>query len=281
MESAGLNASQCRSCHGTGYNGTVLSRIQSDGRSFSTDFGTRTYWRGQMVSCYDCHNGSGSESATTRSQPQVSNVSASTTTGNSVGLTLAATNPNGSTPVLRIVSQPANGTVAISGNSATYFPGQGFAGTDMFTYAASDIYRDSNLATGTVIVTTQYALGDGIPDWWRQLNFGCIVCPQATADADPDHDGMSNYQEFVAGTDPNDVRSNLRIFGFGLTAGNAVLDFVSLLGNRYAVDYRDDLLTGSWIALNSNVWGKTDTTSLTDTNAVALAKRFYRVRVVQ
>ena len=44
----------------------------------------------------------------------------------------------------RIVSQPTNGTVAISNNNlAVYFPGQGFAGTDTFTFAASNGYNDS------------------------------------------------------------------------------------------------------------------------------------------
>jgi hypothetical protein len=59
-----------------------------------------------------------------------------------------------------------------------------------------------------------------------------------------------------------------------------VLNFASLLGNHYAVDYRNDLLTGNWAALNSNVWGMTDATSFTDTNAAMLANRFYRVRAL-
>ncbi len=47
-----------------------------------------------------------------------------------------------------------------------------------------------------------YSLGDEINDRWRMDNFGCIECPEATADSDPDKDGLTNLQEFQTGTIP-------------------------------------------------------------------------------
>ncbi len=47
---------QCASCHGANYRGTVLSKTFSQ-RSFSTEWGTKNFTAGQKVSCYDCHNG--------------------------------------------------------------------------------------------------------------------------------------------------------------------------------------------------------------------------------
>ena len=271
------NKPNCQSCHGTGYTGTVLSRMQKDRTINAHDFGTRSFWRGQQVGCYECHNGVIDHGNPGPAAPGATSVSGSTSAGVEKAFTLTGT----SAVSWRVVSQPANGTVAISnGNFAVYFPGQGFAGTDTFTFASASVYRESALATGTVYVSATYALSDGVPDWWRQLNFGCISCPEAAANADPDGDGFSNAQEFTAGTDPNDVRSTLRVFDFRLTGGTAAFSFTSLLGNHYAFESRDDLATESWTALNSNVWGMTDSTSLMDTNAAAHAQRFYRVRAL-
>jgi YD repeat-containing protein len=50
--------------------------------------------------------------------------------------------------------------------------------------------------------------GDGLPDDWEIANFGNL---EQTADGDPDHDGFTNLQEYIAGTDPNDRNSNLRL----------------------------------------------------------------------
>ncbi len=144
------NAAQCQACHGTDYRGTVLSR------SFAvrtlTAFGTKTLFRGAQVGCYMCHNGPGSDSANSNIAPVAANLSASTSAGVSVAINLAATDANGDNLTYRIVSQPANGTVGLSGTTATYFPFAGFSGTDTFTYAAWDGSIDSNLATVTVTV---------------------------------------------------------------------------------------------------------------------------------
>jgi hypothetical protein len=52
------NLQACAACHGTDYRGTVLSRTAA-ARTWSTEHGTRTVAKGQIVSCYDCHNGPG------------------------------------------------------------------------------------------------------------------------------------------------------------------------------------------------------------------------------
>ena len=53
-----------------------------------------------------------------------------------------------------VTSAPAHGTVALNADgSFTYTPSSGFAGTDSFTYRASDAYGDYNEAAATITVT--------------------------------------------------------------------------------------------------------------------------------
>lgn len=47
-------------------------------------------------------------------------------------------------------------------------------------------------------------IGDGIPDWWRLQHFGSGTTTNSSscASCDPDGDGLTNLQEYQAGTDP-------------------------------------------------------------------------------
>jgi hypothetical protein len=153
-DAADHGASQCATCHGADYRGTVLSRSFAN-RTLSTEFGTKSLFRGAQVGCYMCHNGPSSESATANRSPVASNLSVATSTGVPVSMTLQASDPDGNALTLRIVSQPVNGTVSLNGRTATYFPFAGFAGNDRFTFAAWDGSIDSNLASVAVTVNGQ------------------------------------------------------------------------------------------------------------------------------
>ena len=45
-------------------------------------------------------------------------------------------------------------------------------------------------------------INDGMPDWWEILH-GLDPFDPADAGEDPDGDGVTNLEEFLAGTDPN------------------------------------------------------------------------------
>jgi hypothetical protein len=148
------NRAKCQACHGLDYRGTVLSRSFA-ARTLSTKFGTKTLFRGATVSCYMCHNGPSTSGASPNRAPVAVNLSATTTAGVGVAISLSATDADSNPLTYRIVSQPANGTVSLSGRTATYYPFDGFVGAETFTYAAWDGSVDSNLATVTVTVTGQ------------------------------------------------------------------------------------------------------------------------------
>jgi hypothetical protein len=122
---------------------------------------------------------------------------------------------------------------------------------------------------------------NGLPIAWELLNFGHLgVDPND----DPDSDGMSNAQEYLAGTNPNDPNSDLEIISLSATPGgaNATVTWESVLTRNYYLQKR--------LSLNPNsIWfdsglglispdGPVTMVTIADTNA---SSRFYRVRAVR
>ncbi len=149
------SAGQCAVCHGSDFRGTILSRALGD-RTFSTRFGVKYFWRGFQVGCYACHNGPRSESGNPNRPPVTVNSSVHATTDRPLPLTLTATDADGNALTLRVVSQPAHGTVALSGRQVTYHPEKGYAGPDTFTFSAWDGSVDSSLGRVSIDVEKKF-----------------------------------------------------------------------------------------------------------------------------
>ena len=114
----------------------------------------------------------------------------------------------------------------------------------------------------------------GIADDWQRMHFGYVgIDPNA----DPDHDGMSNYAEFWAGTDPLDSGSVLIIKSVSLLVdGYTQITWQSVPGKSYTVRYSSDLNT--WNDLGDSVQGDGSILSSTDPTPVGqMANRIYRV----
>ena len=148
------NRTSCQTCHGTDYRGTVLSWAQGN-RSYGGQ--GRDFWHGFQVGCYTCHNGPGGTDGGGGTPAAIASpLSATTVSELPVAISLVASGPAGVALTYRVVSQPAHGTVSVSGNLATYFPNPGFVGSDSFTYSAWDGSADSNLGTVTVTAVAGY-----------------------------------------------------------------------------------------------------------------------------
>jgi hypothetical protein len=150
----------CEACHGADYRGTVLSRSQAD-RTLTSDLGTQSFWRGFQIGCYTCHNGPSNDAANPNHPAVVVSISARTIEGMSVSIPLTASDSDGNTLTLRIVSQPANGTVGLVNRTATYYPEPGYVGSDAFTFAAWDGATDSNLAAVAIQVIPDRIFANG------------------------------------------------------------------------------------------------------------------------
>jgi hypothetical protein len=152
--------SQCQTCHGSDYRGTVLSRVQGDRTLQTEELGTKHFWRGFQVGCYTCHRGPHNGDRNPNRAAVVTDTSASTTLATPVTVSLSASDADGNALTLRVVSQPSHGTVGLAGAEATYFPDSGFNGDDAFTFAAWDGSTDSNLGTVSVVVSGIACGGD-------------------------------------------------------------------------------------------------------------------------
>jgi len=121
--------------------------------------------------------------------------------------------------------------------------------------------------------------GDGMWDVWETNYFGnsfgtnfALVLPGA----DPDGDGMSNRDEYIAGTNPTNALSLLNIV---LTATNAnVLQFVAQMNVSYSVQSRSNLAAAAWINLTNITASSLVRTVQVDTVAAPLGtERYFRV----
>ena len=79
---------------------------------------------------------------------------------------------------------------------------------------------------------------DGLPDAWEQAN-ALVFIPDANDD--PDHDGLTNWEEYLAGTHPNDATSALRFTQISSQNGNVVLQFLASSNRTYSLLYKPEL----------------------------------------
>ncbi len=97
---------------------------------------------------------------------------------------------------------------------------------------------------------------------------------------DTDGDGMPDDSEILAGTDPNNAASYLRITATGPSNSDWVVTFSSVLSKLYRVERCDDLATAAWTTATNNVAGTGGLVSIVDPGAAAQPNRFYRVRLL-
>jgi Bacterial Ig domain len=93
--------------------------------------------------------------------PTAAAVSASTTPGQSVAVTLNGTDVDGDAIAYIVVGNPASGTLTGTAPNLTYRPNDGFAGNESFTYRVNDGAINSAVATVNVSVAAPAASSGG------------------------------------------------------------------------------------------------------------------------
>ncbi|MBA4389152.1 MAG: hypothetical protein C0404_14360, partial [Verrucomicrobia bacterium] len=118
---------------------------------------------------------------------------------------------------------------------------------------------------------------DGIPDAWESAN-GLNQRNASDAAQDADGDGMTNLQEYVAGTDPANAASRFQCSVFGVQGGAFGLRFLTVAGRTYGVIAKGDLGgTSQWSVVANGIAGTGGYIEVTDSTPGA--RRFYRITV--
>jgi len=165
---------------------------------------------------------------------------------------------------------------------ATSYQDNNLLASTSYDYVVMAIGPSAFSTTDSITVTTPAGVGDGIPGWWRLQYFGNGLSAAGAAawDADPDGDGMTNYQEYLAGTDPTNRLSVLQITAVTPSRNDLVVTFSSVDGKLYQLQRAAALGTPtSWVPIQNNIEGTGNPISITDPGAASLPACFYRVMV--
>lgn len=130
------------------------------------------------------------------------------------------------------------------------------------------------------ILSAALASSPRVSDEWKVKFFGSASAPEADDDADPDGDGVPNWREYLAGTNPTNAQSRLCFSSAqwtnAATGPAPVLRWLSAPGVNYFIESASTLDGTGWTAL-TNTPGTGETLEAVDAGAGGRA-RFYRIR---
>ncbi|MBN1672640.1 MAG: lamin tail domain-containing protein [Kiritimatiellae bacterium] len=154
------------------------------------------------------------------------------------------------------------------------------------TLDSGDLLFDLDFSLGLAqLALAEDADQDALPDDWEQHHFAGIGQP---TDADPDGDGFSNIEEYVAGTDPNGKGSCFRV-DVRMSSGHPAVSFatVAAAGTGYTGLTRHYALeecvgaNAAWLSVSghADILGAGQTVSYAPPAQPAGQTTLYRVRV--
>ncbi|HEY4281502.1 MAG TPA: glycosyl hydrolase family 28 protein [Chthoniobacterales bacterium] len=116
---------------------------------------------------------------------------------------------------------------------------------------------------------------DGMPNDWEQQYFGSTTGGSPTEDNDGD--GMTNYAEYVAGTNPKDPADRLAPVTVSSDGTTVTIAFRSVSLKRYIAEYSDGLTNSVWTQMGNILAADSNILTVTDTPG-SNTPRFYRLR---
>jgi hypothetical protein len=238
---------------------------------------------GTLDNCTVCSNsavrgGGGVSSAAVTNSIVYFNSAAFNTNYDSSSMEYCCTWPKPTNGIGNIANDPmfvdlSNGNLRLQSNSPCIN-----SGSNADAPPGPDLDGNPRIVGGTVDIGAyefQYPTSVISYAWLEQYGFPI----DGSADyADPDSDGMNNWQEWIARTDPTNAASVLKMLAPSNSPSGVSVSWLSVPDRNYAVFRSTNLPTFAPLAIN--IPGQTNTTGYLDTNAVGAGRFFYRVGVL-
>jgi hypothetical protein len=153
------------------------------------------------------------------------------------------------------------------------------AGYNAYAASVPDLDGNSRIVAYTVdIGAYEFSTPSSVISyaWLKQFGFPT----DGSADfSDPDGDQMNNWQEWIAGTNPQNATSALRLSIPVKASSNVLVTWQSVTNKTYFLERSTNFGQMTFNVLATNIPGRTGATSYTDTNASMGGPYFYRVGV--
>jgi hypothetical protein len=150
------------------------------------------------------------------------------------------------------------------------------AGNNSYVFGTVDADGRPRVISDTVDIGA-YEFQNAFSVWLQQ--YGLPTDGSANY-VDSDGDGLNNWQEWIAGTNPTNASSVLKMLSPSNDVSGITIMWQSVTNRNYSLDRSSDLgAEPSFSTIVSNVIGQAGTTSYTDTNAVGNGPYFYRIGV--
>ena len=153
------------------------------------------------------------------------------------------------------------------------------AGNNSYALTLTDFDGNSRLVNGTVDIGA-YEYGAGPMTFQAWLQYYGLPTDGSADLIDSDGDGLNNWQEWVAGTNPTNADSGLRISSVIYTDTGLAVSWQSITGRSYYLQRATDLGgAADFITVATNIAGLTNSTMYLDNSAVGSGPFFYRVGI--
>ncbi len=209
-------------------------------------------------------------------QPQSQEVLPGSTVTLSVAVTNTATLPLGYLWQCNGTPIPGGGVVA-DGYSCFFVVTNVVSPTAAYSVVVTNAASPEGvLSAQAVLSSLDDADADGMADNWETA-YGLSATDPADALLDSDGDGLLNWQEYAAGTDPADASSRLQLDSpVAFVDGAVRLSFQAVSNRTYTLEYADGLPVETWLRLTDTVAQGTSRKEVV-TDAGWNTNRFYRL----